>query len=400
MKSGAYTCLTVIFLLALLLSDHPISASASSHYVHMAGNSPVCDWEAPRNMLFSEVTPTTVAVSWDHPEQGIAPGGYQVRVILTATGQIVHTRKVPGLSYTIPNLQTGTEYTIELRSICTGGEVSNQLINGNVITVYVDEIINTDCPETSDTYTPLGTFYSGTFNNNNIEDDITALPFAADGTNNRIYYWYFRNNNSSKFARCIIEMDRPDGYDYHYHYKYISNNSGWISYLDDTLKVVKVRTTGGTIIAEISFSNNEFTVSKKNTVNFALKIDATCICNSNSPNPFCLSGTALADDNDTQNKEIETGEVLTDKEQGFDDIFLIYPNPAGDKLVVNIQKNTNTTISIIDINGNKRLERKVSELDNIGVTSVSFDVHDLKPGIYIISCVSENSQYYEKFIKL
>ncbi len=399
MKSSVYPCFTVIFLIAAILSGHHLYASANPRHSLSVRNPPLCSWEAPRNMQFSEVTPTTVTVSWDHPEQGIAPGGYQVRVMLTATGQIVHTRKVPGLSYTIPNLLMGTEYTIELRSICTGGEVSDQLTSGGAITVYVDEIINTDCPETSETYTPLGTFYSGTINSSNPWDDITALPFAADGTNNRIYYWYFRNTNANKYARCIIEMDKPEGYDYHYHYKDIDNNSGWYSFFYDPDKSVRVSTSGGNLIAIITFLDNKFRVTRHNGANFSLKIDETCVCNSNSTNPSCIYGTALTTDVDTQNKELDSEIEITNKDHDSLGPLMIFPNPAGDKVFVYVYEKQISTITIFDLNGKKLIEKDIFYSLLMGDLSISVDITELNPGMYIITCVSANRKQMGKFIK-
>ncbi|MCF8227594.1 MAG: T9SS type A sorting domain-containing protein [Bacteroidales bacterium] len=73
----------------------------------------------------------------------------------------------------------------------------------------------------------------------------------------------------------------------------------------------------------------------------------------------------------------------------------IYPNPAGDYILLETPHLNNYTLSILDMNGNE-LGRSVynySKINNM------FDISDLKKGIYVVKVSTNKIILIEKFIK-
>lgn len=365
---------------------------------------PVCEWEAPQNLNATSITPVSVTLSWDIPITGAAPGGYQIKTILDSTGVVVNTTKTSGLSKTISGLTMGTVYRFEVCSICAGNEVSNRLVSNTIITVYVDEIINTDCPETPDNYTPVGSFYNGVINGGNTSDDIIAIPFSSSQTNNQLYFWYFYapNNPNIRYTKFIIERDKPVDNDFSYHYKHKDlNGADWDSYLFDNDKSIRLINHDGQEFAKLSFSGDKFLVKRLINTNFSVKVDMTCVCNSNTSNPSCQIGTALTEVSDGSqfNEVLNEANYLTESDLNTFSIDF-YPNPANNVLYFKhpfLHKET-IQLTILDINGIKLKEITFSPQKE-GTHSGSIDIESIVPGIYFILASTSRYSSVSKFVK-
>lgn len=360
---------------------------------------PLCDWEAPQFLQFAEITPTSVSVTWDHPIQGPAPGGYQVKAILTATGDVVHTRKVSALTYTITGLMMGTEYTIEVRSICAGGEVSTRLASGTVITVYVDEIINTDCPETPDSYTPVGSFYSGVLNSGNPIDTITTLSFNSIYEDQHVYYWFVRHSaDSSKYSKFIIVREYSTGSINIYHFKKKNINSVWMASLDSTDYSIKITpiTNSGNIICRLRFMDNKYIV-RRLTGSLIVKADMVCACSVDNSGSNCINSTLFSE---VTNDDIPVTEHRAKYDFGSnqsDFALRLYPNPAIGRIYIDLPL-INNAIWDYRILNTFGIEMKRSSVI-IDDNPIPIDIADLPIGIYFIVWNSDQTRFMAKFIK-
>jgi hypothetical protein len=363
---------------------------------------PVCEWEAPQNLNATSITPVSVTLSWDIPITGAAPGGYQIKTILDSTGVVVNTTKTYGLSKTISGLTMGTAYRFEVRSICAGNEVSNRLVSNTIITVYVDEIINTDCPETPDGYTPQGSFYYGVINGGNISDDVTSIPFTSISENNQLYYWHFYTpNNASKYTKFIIVRERPIGTFNMYHLKKKQiPGASWSSKLEVSDQSIRIKNHAGNDIAKIELDEDVFKLTRIGNSNFNVKADISCICDADSPNPSCTINSLLSESID-DNGEFTLEPIVRENSKVDINDFNIYPNPVYDQLVINFSSPLAMpfSISVINFNGSVIKTHKYVALKDILTTTFNIDVQDIPDGIYYIIVSSAVSNCINKFIK-
>lgn len=79
----------------------------------------------------------------------------------------------------------------------------------------------------------------------------------------------------------------------------------------------------------------------------------------------------------------------------------IFPNPAKEQLVLSFQLNkeqADLTIKILSLQG-KLVQQYFYPNRKIGSNQLNLDVHNLPNGIYLIELNTENSVFYQKFIK-
>ncbi len=86
-------------------------------------------------------------------------------------------------------------------------------------------------------------------------------------------------------------------------------------------------------------------------------------------------------------------------ENNFDLRFSIYPNPATDKIKLNVQSliSEPITLSVLDVMG-RELLRRTTHLQT-GLNHMVLDVSDLHDGLYVIQLNSKNYRATQKFIK-
>lgn len=100
------------------------------------------------------------------------------------------------------------------------------------------------------------------------------------------------------------------------------------------------------------------------------------------------------------NHDIKAGSTVNSVINNFNDYELvcsIFPNPVTDKITVNLPDEFSGKISIVNSLGaevfNQQIEKHTSN-------SLSLPVSSFPDGIYIISAVSENKRFTQKFVKV
>lgn len=95
--------------------------------------------------------------------------------------------------------------------------------------------------------------------------------------------------------------------------------------------------------------------------------------------------------------QTEINDLYNDNIMGIHDVknsglLKVYPNPANDKLIVSLIKNSNSNIVITDVLGKKVKQIKTTEL------KTEINISDLQSGIYFITLTQENMNSVQKVI--
>lgn len=362
---------------------------------------PVCEWEAPQNLNATSITPVSVTLSWDIPITGAAPGGYQIKTILDSTGVVVNTTKTYGLSKTISGLTMGTAYRFEVRSICAGNEVSNRLVSNTIITVYVDEIINTDCPETPDSYTPIGLFCNATLNSSNTSDTLVAFPFTSASEDQQVYFWQFKHpTDPNKFTKFLVIRERPTGILHMYHFKKKNLNSGWTASLDSTDFSIRITPTNNpnSIIGKMKFIDNKFAILRYSG-SFQVKADIPCSCDISNSGANCTNFAQLTE---LIHDQIDIMDDFLEIEQKNELDFELYPNPALDLINIRHSLTISTYLHILLLNLNgciiKKIDMKITEGEEF--KPICVDILYLPSGIYTLLLSTSREVQTLKFVKI
>ena len=72
----------------------------------------------------------------------------------------------------------------------------------------------------------------------------------------------------------------------------------------------------------------------------------------------------------------------------------LYPNPAKDYVIVELENGYKNIITISDLKGNILISKKSSSIIN------SIDISSLKNGLYILRVISNDAIYTDKFFKV
>ena len=79
--------------------------------------------------------------------------------------------------------------------------------------------------------------------------------------------------------------------------------------------------------------------------------------------------------------------------------MLVFPNPAKNNVSVkfNLEKQTNVTISIVDVSGRKLIEIRENSFTN-GTNEFSIDISDLNNGLYFVNIAANNENYTKRLV--
>ena len=96
--------------------------------------------------------------------------------------------------------------------------------------------------------------------------------------------------------------------------------------------------------------------------------------------------------NQTEINDLYNENVVGINDMKNNGLLKIFPNPANDKLIVNVNKNGNSNIVITDILGKKIKHIKTTELQ------IEINISDLQSGVYFIRLTQENVNSVQKIV--
>lgn len=349
----------------------------------------ICSWESPLNFQASQITPTSITVTWDHPAQGAAPRGYSLTISETATGVLIDSVKVNGVEYTFAGLQMGTFYTCVIRSVCSNGGVSEHFAINTNPTIILDEIVNSLCNEPPVTSDPVGNLLNSVISNANTSD---TTGWVDNINNAQFQYYYFKVsdvNSNTNVAKFIMYREQNE-INFHFKDKY---SYTWDAVLDTTVKFVKLF-KGTHHRANVFIEQDGFRVKKTNTNgSFSIKVDFTGTCDN-------YSGLQIILDNEIPfNSIVDEIEI---KKTDVDIQWEMFPNPALETLTI---KRESESLEIDEIKIFNHLgimvkEELYSANELSGLMYINIDINDLPAGIYQIVISANNLNSVKKFIKI
>ncbi len=349
----------------------------------------VCSWESPLNFQASQITPTSITVTWDHPAQGAAPRGYSLKIFETATGLLIDSVKVNGTEKSFTGLQMGTFYTCEIKSVCSNGEVSEHFAINTNPTIILDEIVNSLCQEPPVSSNPVGNLLNSVISNANTSD---YVDWVENNSNAQYQYYYFRVsdvNSNTNVAKFIIYREQNE-INFHFKKKYTST---WDAVLDTTVKIVKLY-RGSNHRANVFIEQDGFRAKKTNTNgSFSIKVDFTGTCDN-------YAGLQMILENDiSSNSTVDEIEI---KKTYVDIQWEIFPNPALENLTFKSESENLEINKIMIFNhlGSMVKEEQYSANELRGLMDINININDLPAGIYQIVISAKNQNSVKKFIKI
>ena len=349
-----------------------------------------CNWGPPTSLNIVNVGTTFASLSWQHPVQGPAPGGYEVSVIRVSNGNKV-TYNVNDTAYIVNNLSPGIQYLIEISPICANGLVSPNFISKIVITVVINDLVYPICPEPPSGTVPLGNVAGPVILNANLTTLNVPWVSWIEGTNRQIYYCEVRSvANPSKYVRFL--MIRDMGSDTYY-FKSKENVNGLKANLQST-SFIRIRDSqqGTIVLGKVTVSYNSLQFQRLSSVDFIVSIDLYSSCS--------IGSTSLL--NSLYNEEANNDQVLEFEPEKFNDkeelININYVQNDYIKIKVENFYFDNLEISIFDLAGkilsiNKLNIRKPDDEEILYLAD-----KNLISGIYFIVAISEKQKIIKKII--
>lgn len=355
-----------------------------------------CNWGPPTSLNIVNVGTTFASLSWQHPVQGPAPGGYEVSVIRVSNGNKV-TYNVNDTAYIVNNLSPGIQYLIEISPICANGLVSPNFISKIVITVVINDLVYPICPMPPSGSAPLGNVAGPVILNANLTTLNVPWVSWIEGTNRQIYYCEVSSpTNSTKYGRFVIVRDENSTT---YYFKSKATSGSWKASLvsNSYIRIRNEYTGNQGLIGRIDVTSNNFTFLRLNTtVDLKIKVDLYSSCNVGSTSALISDNTDFENDLNFQ-QNIKTTSFSS---KDLSDDFNIYYDYI-DKLVVldphkiNLK---NSIISIYNINGNRINFSKLSHQAQSNTYTLDLNDSYIIPGVYIIELISENTRFIKKLI--
>lgn len=193
-----------------------------------------CNWGPPTSLNIVNVGTTFASLTWQHPVQGPAPGGYEISVIRVSNGNKV-TYNVNGTSYIVNNLSPDIQYLIEISPICANGLVSPNFISKIIITVVINDLVYPICPMPSTGVEVIGNALEETLlNNNTPSTNLLWLNFTP-GTNYQVYFIKIWDNlNPTKSVKFVITRNQYNGFYYYYYGSVLDTVHGHQAFLQIT----------------------------------------------------------------------------------------------------------------------------------------------------------------------
>ena len=319
---------------------------------------------APSNLAASNITQTSVNLSWTASTDNVGVTGYDVyqgsSVIQTVTGT---TASVTGLT-------ANTAYTFSVRARDAAGNISP---SSNVVNVTT--LVNTIT-------------YCTSRGNSTVDEWIQRVQLGSINNNsgNNGGYADFTNLSTTLVkgtSNTIIIIPGWAGTRYREAYRV------WIDYnqdgdfLDSGEQVVSVNRTTSTSISR-SFTVPTTALNGPTRMRVSMKYNASPTSCEIFAYGEVEDYTVIISNNATQNYDGPSGES-TDAE------LIVYPNPVSDN-----QLN-------VMLNGEVAREIRIYNLQGILLSRQAFEtsvnVADLQRGMYLIEVISENRTFNKRFIK-
>lgn len=348
-----------------------------------------CNWGPPTSLNIVNVGTTFASLTWQHPVQGPAPGGYEISVIRVSNGNKV-TYNVNDTAYIVNNLSPGIQYLIEISPICANGLVSPNFISKIVIAVVINDLVYPICPIPDSTAIVFGNIIPETILTGNSSSPSASItltwPDFSPGTNRQIYYIEVGKVNTEGYKeKFVIVRDQGSST---FYYKHIGGYNQWKSKL--TLQqVVKVFKEDNKNVAICGASMSGFTISKTNHISqLKIKADLSFSCDINNPGPQPLIELDNADQVDATNYE------FIDVDTKFKN-FLITVKSSYVEIVSNDELDLPNTVLIYDMSGKLIFAKKYYQNNE----AFNININHFPTGLYFISVFNDISFSQLKFVK-
>ncbi|MBE0661542.1 MAG: fibronectin type III domain-containing protein [Bacteroidales bacterium] len=319
---------------------------------------------APSNLAASNITQTSVNLSWTASTDNVGVTGYDVyqgsNVIQTVTGT---TASVTGL-------MASTAYTFSVKARDAAGNISP---SSNVVNVTTLANTITYCTSrgnsTADEWiqrVQLGSINNNSGNNGGYADFTNLSATLVAGTSNTIIITPGRTSTKYREAYRIWIDYNQDG-----------------DFLDSGEEIVNVNKTTSTSISR-SFTVPTTALNGPTRMRVSMKYNASPTSCEIFARGEVEDYTVVISNTATQNFAGPSGES-TDAE------LIVYPNPVSDN-----QLN-------VMLNGADAKEIRIYNLQGILLSRHAFEatvnVAYLQPGMYLIEAISENRTFIKRFEK-
>jgi hypothetical protein len=349
-----------------------------------------CNWGQPTSLTIVNVGTTFASLTWQHPVQGPAPGGYEVSVIRVSNGNKV-TYNVNDNAYIVNNLSPGIQYLIEIRPICSNGLVSPNFISKIVITVVINDLVYPICPLPDSTEPVVGNLIPETILSGNSTSPSASVtltwPDFSPGTNRQVYYIEVGKVNTEGYkAKFVVVRDLGSNTFYH---KQIGGYDQWLSKLHQ-FKYVKILNETSNVVCKGVPSLYQFTISKtSNIAQLKVKVDLMISCNTNNPQPLMV----------LNNKNLPVSlNAVSQEDESKSDHSEIFINTNLHEIAIfsNSKEKQLNDILIYDMNGRLILKDRCYINNEIMKISIA----DFISGLYVITVFNDENFKQMKFIKL
>ncbi|PHQ30813.1 M4 family metallopeptidase [Leeuwenhoekiella nanhaiensis] len=378
-----------------------VSASSNTVNVTTAGGV-TADTEAPStptNLAASNVTETTLDLSWNASTDNVGVTGYDVYQGSSLLGSVT------GTSASITGLTANTAYTFSVRAKDAAGNVSTAA-SVNVTTAggggpLDDTLIASyfetgwdgwidgggDCARYAGSRSPEGTYSIQLRDNSGVASSMTSPEFDLSAY----------DNIEISFSLYAYSMEYGEDF--------------WVRYNDGSGWQTVAAYAQGT-----SFNNNTFYTATINlpatsynltsTGSFRFQCDASANGDLVYIDEVVIRGTATAGVNgivEAAAPQTFGGESFADQPD-FEGDFVVYPSPAVDlarvQLMLDIEdKPVDVMLSVYDIKGSRVLTKEYSNLTEAAFTE-ELDVTNFKSGVYFVEITSQSGmKETAKFIK-
>jgi len=319
---------------------------------------------APTNLTASNITQTSVNLSWTASTDNVGVTSYDVyqgtSVIQTVTGT---TASVTGLT-------ANTTYSFSVKAKDAAGNVSP---SSNVVNVTTLVNIITYCTSRGSSSTAewiqrvqLGSINNTSGNNGGYADYTNLSATLVKGTSNTIIITPGWPGSASREAYRVWIDYNQDG-----------------DFLDSGEQVTNVNKTNATSISR-SFTVPTTALNGPTRMRVSMKYNASPTSCEVFPYGEVEDYTVVISNTATQNFADPSGETAEAE-------LIVYPNPVSDnQLNVMLNGAVAKEIRIYNLQG-KLLSRQAFE--------TSVNVADLQRGMYLIEVISENRTFIKRFVK-